>query len=205
MGELLLDENPGEIPVFPGWAGEEEAEKGIYLQLEPWLKGCWGRGLSSGQMYTTSGVISRGGSVLGSISPCSPSSSGAGHLLYFWAHMRCVSCRPKNPVSPHSEITTEQREACRTFVCQIPTPVVQPAVWLDHLSLLCRAWRSTSKATVLELPFQIIFKVLRDPGVDKVIRSRQLPFGKSASFLVVTSIKGLETYSCSRRPMCPLT
>lgn len=31
---------------------------------------------------------------------------------------------------------------------------------------------------MLELPFQIIFKVLRDPGVDKVIRSRQLPFGE---------------------------
>lgn len=86
----FLDENPGEIPVFPGWAGEEEAEKGNLFRS--WSRGsaaAGGRGRSSGQMYTSGGDLT--GWELSwahlSLLPLQP--VGAGHLLHL-AHMRCV-------------------------------------------------------------------------------------------------------------------
>lgn len=179
MGELLLDENPGEIPVFPGWAGKEEAEKGIYFCS--WSRGlaaAGGEGEAQGRCTHVGGDLT-GRSVLGPSLPAPPPACrGWASAVFLGAHEVCSVCQRISGSLSHSEITTEQREACRTLVCQIPTPWFSPLCGWTVQFCFAERRRSTSKATVLELPFQIIFKVLRDPGVDKVIRSRQLPFGE---------------------------
>lgn len=166
MGELLLEENPGEIPVFPGWAGGEEAKKGIFfLLLELWLSSCWGRGAKLRADVHTSGMISRGGAscVHLSLLPALPAPRGRVSTVFLGAHEVCSVCRRISGSLSHPEITAEQKEACRTLVCQTPSGVVQPTVWLDRPVLLCGAEKNNFKGHCAGTSFSDYFRGLEGP------------------------------------------